>query len=378
MASDITLSKGVRSNLLSLQHTAELLNRTQERLASGKKVNSALDNPINFFTSQGLTSRANDLSRLLDSISNAVQTIEAADEGISAITKLIESAQALASSAQQSAETNAEVVGSVSGLTGADTAVFATWDVGDTLTVGDGTTTGTFTYAAGNDVQDLLDAINNTANLNATASLNADGAIVFEGTSSSDLTVGGTADAGELAAVGFVAGVTDGTLNETRESAAAQFDGILTQITQLAGDASFNGVNLLNSDSLEVVFNEDGTSSLTINGVDFSATGLGLSATTLDFQEDAEIDAAVDALDAAVDTLKAQATAFGSNLSIVQTRQDFTKSMINVLQIGSDNLVLADTNEEGANMLALNTRQQLSTVALSLAAQADQNVLQLF
>lgn len=68
MASDITLSKGVRSNLLSLQSTAELLGRTQERLSTGKKVNSALDNPINFFTSAGLSSRANDLSRLLDSV----------------------------------------------------------------------------------------------------------------------------------------------------------------------------------------------------------------------------------------------------------------------------------------------------------------------
>ncbi|MEX0591580.1 MAG: flagellar protein, partial [Xanthobacteraceae bacterium] len=104
MSSDITLSKGVRSNLLSLQATAEMLNRTQERLSTGKKVNSALDNPINFFTSAGLSSRANDLSRLLDSVGNAVQTVEAADEGISAITKLIESAQATANQAKTAAE----------------------------------------------------------------------------------------------------------------------------------------------------------------------------------------------------------------------------------------------------------------------------------
>src|SRR5688572_10826282 len=104
MASDITLSKGVRSNLLSLQNTAELLNRTQERLATGKKVNSALDNPINFFTSSGLSSRANDLSRLLDSVGNAVQTLQAADKGISAITKLIETAQATAKQALVAAE----------------------------------------------------------------------------------------------------------------------------------------------------------------------------------------------------------------------------------------------------------------------------------
>jgi flagellin len=104
MASDITLSKGVRSNLLSLQSTAELLGRTQERLSTGKKVNSALDNPINFFTSSGLSARANDLSRLLDSVGNGVQTINAADKGITAIKKLIESAQATARQALTAGE----------------------------------------------------------------------------------------------------------------------------------------------------------------------------------------------------------------------------------------------------------------------------------
>jgi flagellin-like hook-associated protein FlgL len=127
------------------------------------------------------------------------------------------------------------------------------------------------------------------------------------------------------------------------------------------------------------VFNEDGSSTLAIAGVDFTATGLGLTTQTGDaFQTNAGVNAAIDELDAATATLRAQASTFGSNLSIVQARQDFTKNMISVLQIGADQLVLADSNEEGANMLALNTRQQLSTVALSLAAQADQNVLRLF
>jgi flagellin len=113
--------------------------------------------------------------------------------------------------------------------------------------------------------------------------------------------------------------------------------------------------------------------------VDFTAAGLGLTTQAGDdFQTNAGVNAAIAELDAATATLRAQAASFGSNLSIVQARQDFTKNMINVLQIGADQLVLADSNEEGANMLALNTRQQLSTVALSLAAQADQNVLRLF
>jgi flagellin-like hook-associated protein FlgL len=137
-------------------------------------------------------------------------------------------------------------------------------------------------------------------------------------------------------------------------------------------------VNLLNGDSLKVVFNELNTSQLSISGVTFDAAGLGIAAASNKFQTDADLTDALADLTTALSTLRSQASAFGSSLSVVQTRQDFTKSMINTLQSGADNLVLADSNEEGANLLALQTRQQLSTTALSLAAQADQNVLRLF
>jgi flagellin-like hook-associated protein FlgL len=384
MASDITLSKGVRSNLLSLQNTAELLNRTQERLATGKKVNSALDNPINFFTSSGLSARANDLSRLLDSVGNAVQTLQAADKGISAITKLIESAQATAKQALVAAEGTLTYDTTIEGtaVLDADGDVAAV-PAGDLdITVDGVTTTITFGGASMDTLAELNAALGGIAGVTASVP-GATDFVTIAWTTDSSVTIGG--DAAVLAALGLDAGTTQAavdtvtTPSEARASLEDDYNNLLTQITQLAGDASFNGVNLLDSDSLEVVFNEDGTSSLTINGVDFSATGLGITATTGNgFQDDANIDAALDQLEAAVTTLRTQASAFGSNLSIVQTRQDFTKNMISVLQIGADNLVLADTNEEGANMLALNTRQQLSTVALSLAAQADQNVLQLF
>jgi flagellin len=127
-----------------------------------------------------------------------------------------------------------------------------------------------------------------------------------------------------------------------------------------------------------VTFNETGTSTQSISGVTFNAAGLGVTASTNDFQTDLDVSDALDNLTAALGTLRAQAVSFGSSLSVVQTRQDFTKAMVNTLQTGADNLVLADTNEEGANMLALQTRQSLSTTALSLAAQASQNVLRLF
>jgi flagellin len=382
MASDITLSKGVRSNLLSLQNTAQLLNRTQERLATGKKVNSALDNPINFFTSSGLSSRANDLSRLLDSVGNAVQTLQAADKGISAINTLVETAQATAKQALVAREGDVDFAFTATGNTLADDAAVAAVAAGTlTIQVGNGAVQ-TLTFGAGG-IQtqaDLTTALAGVAGV--TATFNASEQIELNSTSSDAITIGGTA--ATLTSLGFTAGTsqptaTVNTPSDARASLQADFNSLLTQITELAGDASFNGVNLLDSDDLSVTFNEDGSSSLTIAGVDFSAAGLGINTVTGDgFQVDANIDAALDELEAAVTTLRTQATAFGSNLSIVQARQDFTKNLINVLQVGSDNLVLADTNEEGANMLALNTRQQLSTVALSLAAQADQNVLQLF
>jgi len=167
--------------------------------------------------------------------------------------------------------------------------------------------------------------------------------------------------------------------NSTRTSLQNDFNNILAQIDTLANDASYNGVNLLAGDDLKVVFNEDGSSSLTIAGVTFNSLGLGIDPIAgAGFQSDGDIEIALGKVDGALKTLRMQASAFGSNLTTVQTRQDFTKHLINVLQTGADNLVLADTNEEGANMLALQTRQQLSTTALSLSAQADQAVLKLF
>ena len=269
--SDIVLSAGVRSNLLQLQQTSDLMTRTQTRLATGKRVNSALDNAINFFTAQGLDNRANDLSGLLDSMSNAVNTIQAANNGLSAITKLVQSAQSLVSQARQTSDTAAQ----------------------NTL--------------------------------------------------------------------------------------ATQFDALLVQIGQLAGDSGFNGINLLGGDSLTVNFNEDATSKTTVTGVDYTNANATLSiANAGNWQTSSALDTASADLTAALTTLRSEAQTLSANLSTVQIRQDFTKATINTLQNGSAALTLADSNEEGANLLALQTRQQLSTTALSLSAQADQNVLRLF
>jgi flagellin-like hook-associated protein FlgL len=198
------------------------------------------------------------------------------------------------------------------------------------------------------------------------------------------VTIGGTG----TGASGLVAGAnigantpttTIGTPSTTRANLQTQYNELLTQIDALARDASYNGINLLNGDNLKVVFNEDGSSSQTVTGVTFTATGMGLTALSgSEFQTNGAVDAVLTDIDGALNELRTQASKFGSNLTTVQTRQEFTKNLINTLQTGADNLVLADTNEEGANLLALQTRQQLSTTALSLSAQADQAVLRLF
>ncbi len=374
--SEIVLSAAVRSNLLALQQTSDLIATTQTRLATGKRVNSALDNPSNFFTASALNNRASDLGGLLDAVSNALKTIEAANNGITSLTNLVNTALATLRQAQQSAATTAKTAGTVTGLTGASSFAVA---ANNTITVNDGTTTATITSAGNVTAQQIIDGVNNTANLKVKAELTGDGRIQFEATGTNTIVVGGTATAPELAQFGLVAGTTAaGTLNTSRSSLASQFDSIRTQVTQLAADSGFNGVNLLNGDALKVLLNERATSSLSIAGVSFSATGLGLAASTNTFQTDKDINDAITNVNNALSSLRAQASTFGANLSIVQIRQDFTKSTISTLKTGADNLVLADTNEEGANLLSLQTRQQLSSTALSIASQSDQNVLRLF
>ncbi|MCA1298841.1 flagellin N-terminal helical domain-containing protein [Stappia indica] len=460
--SDVTLSAGVRQNLLSLQKTADMMSATQNRLATGKKVTSALDNPTNFFTSQNLNSRANELSNLLDGISNATKTLEAADNGIKGITKLVESAQSTARQALQDGgagsgtviESSSSI--STNGLTPAagesiqDQAKRQTlsnlgFAAGDTIelqatdtTTGSvstiSITVGTTQKADGSGavatVQDAVDVINasgvasaevtdagklklsgsdtDTLNLTvtdtggdastATTQATSLAASLGFGTNSSvdlsDPADGDYVDAGETA-VTFTDGATAGAADSlsitaqanpaanstSRQKLVSQFNDIMGQIDKLAADSSFNGTNLIDSSSskLTVAFNEKrdaaSKSELTVSGKDLTSSGLGISQVTS--LSDAEANATLDDLSAALGTLREASSTFGSNLNTVTIRQDFTKDLINTLQTGADNLVLADTNEEGANLLALQTRQSLSTTALSLSSQADQAVLRL-
>ena len=150
------------------------------------------------------------------------------------------------------------------------------------------------------------------------------------------------------------------------------------EIDQLSADSGYNGTNLLAGNSLTLTLNETGTSSATVAGVTDTSAGLAVSASVGSRAATSDIVAAGTALTAALTTLQSQSASLSSSLSTVQIRSDFTKATINTLQTGSDALTVADSNEEGANLLALQTRQSLSTTALSLSAQADKNVLKLF
>jgi flagellin-like hook-associated protein FlgL len=411
--SGIVLTASVRQNLLSLQSTAELLSTTQNRLATGNKVNSALDNPTNFFTAQGLNNRASDINNLLDSIGNGVQVLQAANTGITSLQKLVDTAKSIAnqvlqaptgytvkSSATTGAPTGAgalAVAGTAADLTNGGTNSLNTKTFVFTPAAGAATTiTVNSTVAAGNvNSIDAFNAALSSAGIGLTAALASDGSIGFTSTNdnaSQVLTLGTTAAANTVALSGTgtfalvtpsggSAGkpVADAASQTIRASLVKQYNDIITQITTTAQDASFNGINLLNGDNLKLTFNETGKSTLNVQGVTFNAAGLGLAAMTTgtDFLDNFSANSALTKLSAASSTLRTEASALGSNLSVVQIRQDFNKNLINVLQTGSSNLTLADTNEEAANSQALSTRQSIAVSALALANQSQQSVLQL-
>ncbi|MGY3694660.1 flagellin [Bradyrhizobium sp. USDA 3240] len=529
--SGIVLSSSVRQNLLSLQSTADLLATTQNRLSTGKKVNTALDNPTNFFTAQSLDNRASDINNLLDGIGNGVQVLQSANTGITSLQKLVDSAKSVANQALQAAVgfsqksqvttavvtgattddirgtatySNATLAGTVvnnnltvpapitaatklvtaansdslaatptgtisvngksitfstsqttsttdsSGNVTLGTGAGSTLTVGDLLTAIDGITgtatastvaagalqisTGTNqdlnisgsglaafgltagtkarTVATPSPLDGLTLTINPTGNGKATnitfgsgagqvkslndlnnalsannlqASLSAGGALTISTTndaaSSTIGTIGGTAaGAGKLFnGLAGSAPVQDPNGLSNRANLVNQYNNILDQITTTAQDASYNGINLLNGDQLKLTFNETGSSTLKIQGVTFDASGLNLTKLTAgtDFIDNASANATLKTLNNASGLLRTQASTLGSNLSIVQIRQDFSKNLINVLQTGSSNLTLADTNEEAANSQALSTRQSIAVSALALANQSQQSVLQL-
>lgn len=392
----INLSTSVQKNLLAIQGTADLLAQTQSRLATGKKVNSALDNPAAYFTSQGLSQQASKLSALMDDVGKNVQSLRSADEGMKSIGKLIESAKATATqaSASSSAITARSTLASatVTGMVDTDlTNAAGTANAldGKALTVKNAANgnevTVTFGTGAGNvnTIADLnaslaeagVQATMEGGKLNLTTTA-ANETSTFSVKGAAAITLFGTADATTEKVSSDV--VKGGVGEASRKAASVEFTKLMKQIDQTAKDAGYNGINLLGGDTLTAKFNEKGTSSLDVEGVSMSAAHLGLGDITEDdFMTADGIDKVMGKLEAATETIKTQSSAFGTSLSIIQNRQDFTSAMVGILNEGAGNLVNADLNAEAANALALQTRMTLSQTSLSLSTQAEQSVLRL-
>ena len=547
MSNDVVLSSALRNNLLSLQGTQRSIDTTQLRLATGLRVNSALDNPQNFFTAQSLNNRAGDLQRLLDGIGQSIRTIEQANTGVETLDSLLDQAEAIALDAQsevRSAEGFSRIRGSadlasisdfgtetvitdgdsfdvifsdsatgntqtttiaigpnageaqnvneiaaiinadpnlddlvqarvtssgqleiasqvdgaslrVEDNTGFDLADFTALGL-DTIVATETTGAGAVTFGgtsiAGNQLTSavssadtvngqfeasalLSDATNGPALLDAAGSVDVnlviDGDVVNTGTingtdsiqtlidninnaGNSEVVASFNTDTGQIeldfddtvgqvsiqfdgapggGTLGFAFGGstnTDGATGANVVSENFTFDGvsaevdqfeedfneIRTQIDDLIGDANFRGVNLLGGDNLETFFNEDGNSTLETEGVDFSVIGLGLD--IADFTNANNVQVSIDSVRGAIDEVRTFGRSIANDLSIIETRRDFTENTINTLRAGADDLTIADQNEEGANLLALQTRQQLGVTSLALAAESQQSVLRLF
>jgi flagellin-like hook-associated protein FlgL len=391
--SGVTLTAATRQNLLSLQDTASLTATTQNRLATGKKVSSALDNPVTFFTSQSLDQRSGDLSNLLDGISNGVQAIQAANQGITSIQKLVDQAKSVANQALSTQITT----------TGTASTAYATSTAATTVNLFVNGSSTAASIPANATIDQAITALNTAVGSGSFTKdttgtklvMNASSDVEFNTTADQTL-IGFAAGSGTATTYGATTAVAqsaDLTVSgvSARSALAKQYNSLLTQIDQLAGDASYNGTNLIGgkgtNNNLTINFNAKGNSNLQVTATDETSSGLGLNAITSssvagtigrgNFLLNGDINSTLTGLTKASNQLRSDSSTFGSALSVVQNRQDFTKNLVNVLDTGSANLTNADLNAEAANSQALSTRQSLGISALSLANTAQQGILQL-
>lgn len=384
MSNEVTLNASIRTNLNSLQNTAKLMETTSSRLSTGKKVSSALDGPSAFFQAQGLTNRANDLLARKDNIGVAVSAIKSADKSLTAMTKLVEQAKALATQAQEASAqvttiSSADISAGSTDL-GANIATITDADT-FTIQVGDATAV-TITIADGDGITELvakLDAAD--SGINAVYN-NTTGKIDITADAGTTVTFAdGTGTPLVDSSLFAVGATTFGSTGSGSDIATleADFKEVMDQIDTLRTDALYKGINLLNGDTLTVKFNEDASSKLDIAGVTYNYTGLGFTTkASVDWTTSGDIDTSLTEADTALSSIRSQQSKFGTNLSIVNTRLDFTTDMVNALNEGASKLVDADMEAESANLLALQTRQALGIQSLSMANQSAQSILSLF
>ena len=384
----ISLTAGMRSNLINLQNTANLMEKTAVRLNTGKKVNTALDDPISYFTAKNHMSRANNLGTLKNGMSEGIQTLTAANSGIESIISLLEAAKSKAVSAK-SAEAGSD--GLTTRITIDGVAACDTITIGGTTYSACSATGGGANHFHADPLSDEITAMHLAQQINCVTESDYSSTTDVKATVSGStilLYSAGSSDVGSdaVTASDTVAMAKTELAASTNEKAALadQYQELMSQITNMITDSAYKGTNLLDStNTLTVDF--EGSNKLEVVGFDASVVN-GMSLTLLaatdnagdSWGDTATADIDIDKLDAAVTLLESKASSLASSLSIVTTRQDFTADMINTLTTGADNLTLADMNEEGANMLMLQTQQALGTNSLSLSAQTAQGVLRLF
>ena len=374
----VLLSSSARKSVQTLKLFENDFRKTSERLATGLKVNRASDDPIAFFTASSLNNRASDLNRALDAVSTKLGAVQAAEVGIRAIEQLVQLATAIVDSSSSLPTPNPTATGSVNVSAESDVTNLAGVSDGDQFSVQVGSSTAVSVTLSSGDTPDALLAQLNAID-NVDAIFTSSGELQITASNGEDLTlteVSGT----PLSGLGITAGTFDqstGTSAE-RTAKAAEFDAVLSQIDQLAADTSFLGVNLLTGDKPVLSFNADGSSSLTLTGVNSSASGLGIANAANGFQSEADLAAASADLKGALSSLRGFSSRLSTDLSVADVRSDFTANLRNVLKSGAANLTLADPNEEGANLLALQMRTSLASASLSLTQRAESTILRLF
>jgi len=397
----ISLSAGMRGALSTLQSNQQQVQQAQLRLATGKRVSSALDNPSSYFRAQNLTSRANDLSNLMDDMTQASSVMQATSKGLDSVKSLIDAAKGLVGKASQSGQNNTltgtlttplKATDTVAGTAGAGI-VGMTSGKKIQLSVDGGTAVTAITLSGTSTVQDVIDGINTNTTLNPNGNGTAIKAALVGGnlqiTSTTGKTVALSSDDTDAKLQLLLGSKTDegnavaaaGTnfVDTTRKSIASQFDDILKQIDQTIQDSSYGGINLLQGQDLKVTFNETGTSSINVASVNYTANGdLGIANSTNSFISNDDVDVASANLKRASDKIAAQSAVFAANQTVIQNRSTFTKNLVDTLNAGADGLTAADQNQESANLLALNTQQQLAQSTLSLASQANAAITRLF
>ena len=382
MAQDINLSQSIRTNLLSLQSTNKLFERTSERLSTGLKVNSALDGTSAYFSAKSLNNRASDLAALKDGMGQAIQTLKAADKGIDALELLVDQAKTIAQQAKEASAQISKIESTVAASTTNTaatlmSAAFTNLSVTNTFIIAvDGASSTTITFSATNSIQTILDLITATDTaLTATYNTTTD-KIEIAGTAGTEVTISGTNPGNFGIAAGTTVFGSTGSGSSVTDL-EADFEKVMTEMNKIYQDAGYKGVNLINGNDLTVTTNENATT-VVISSSTLNVTGLGFSAATVSWSTASNIDTSITEASTALSTLRTTASGFSADLGLLNVREDFTGEIIETLEAGAGLLVNASLEEESANLLALQTRQSLGTSSLTFANQVQNSVLALF